>query len=457
MLNQRILRPRFGLACAAVLVAAGAALAQPSNNNCANAIVIGNGTVAGTTISATNDGSATCGSSGTNADVWYRYVAPATATITVTTCSSSTNYDTVISVHSAACPGTTGTQIACNDDASCGFSGLHSTLTFAAVAGTEYLIRVSGFSSNVGNFELSVGPGGGGQPPVNDACANATVIGNGSFNGTTPNALADGATSCVGSASPDVYYRYTAPATGTVVASTCTAATFDTTISVHSACPATSANEIACNNDFCLTRSQVTFQAVQGQQYIIRVAGVNTAGTFTLTIGDPPPPGPNGPDVTHHHINGIANFGAVGGIRGYALGSDTCNVGNQNLAWVSSGTPALGMNAYRLHNGRLVQIGLGFAKTACCVANGNGCGLPCQGGGSGLRVGCMDVYGASYNGGQTRLAPRSVINAFTGVIGSFPGTTGDAAFRRLQVAQTDMSTTVLRRSLHRRGRVCRHR
>lgn len=434
-------RPASALTCALTLAAAGAAHAQPANNNCANAVVIGNGTFSGTTVGATNDGSASCGSSASNADVWYRYVAPATGTITVTTCNPGTGYDTVLSVHSAACPGTSATQIACNDDASCAFASLRSTLTFSAVAGTEYLIRVSGFSSAVGAFELSVGPGGGGQPPVNDACASATAIGNGTFNGTTTNAAADGTTSCVGSASPDVYYRYTAPATGTVVASTCTAASFDTTISVHSACPATTANEIACNNDFCGTRSQVSFQAVQGQQYIIRVAGVSGSGTFTLTLGDPPPPGPSGPDVTHHHINGIANFGAVGGIRGYALGSDTCNIGTQGLAWVSSGTPALGMNAYRLHNGRLVQIGLGFAKTACCVGNGPGCGTTCSSSGTGLRPGCMDVYGASYNGGQTRLAPRSVINAYTGVIGSFPATTGDAAFRRLQVAQTDLNTT----------------
>ena len=440
-----IVRRRVGLlsfsAGAAVLLAASAASAQPANNNCANATPIGNSTVSGTTTGATNDGSASCGNSASNVDVWYRYTATATTTITVTTCNAGSNYDTVVSVHSGVCPATTATQIVCNDDAACSFSGLRTTLTFSAVAGQEYLIRVSGYSSASGLFELSVGPGGGGQPPANDACANATAVGNGTFNGTTNNAAADGQSTCVGSATPDVYYLYTAPATGNVVASTCSAASYDTVISVHSGCPATTGNQIACNDNFCNARSQVTFAVTAGQQYLIRVAGSTAAGTFTLTLGDPPPPGPNGPDVTYQHINGIWNAGAVGGIRAYALGSDTCNLGDQNLLWTNYGTPALAMNAYRLHNGRLTQIGLGFAKTACCAAAGSGCGSCNGSGGSVLGAGCKDVYGSSYNGIQAHLAPRSSINGFTGVISAFPQTSGDAIFRRLQILQTDLNTT----------------
>jgi len=413
------------------------AIAQPANNGCANAIAIGNGTVAGTTLAATLDGSAGCGSSSNTPDVWYRYTATATTVITVTTCNPGTTYDSVLSVHTTACPGTTETQIACNDD-SCGLS---SSLTFPAINGTQYLIRVSGFSGQTGPFEMSVGPGGGGQPPANDACVSATAVGNGTFSGTTNNGAADGQTSCVGSATPDVYYLYTAPATGTAVASTCTAASFDTVISVHSACPATAANQIACNDNFCAARAQVSFAATLGQQYVVRVAGAAASGTFTLSLGDPPPPGPNGPDVTHQQINGIANFGVVGGIRGYALGSHTCNIGDANLIWANAGTPALGMNAFRLHNGRLLQIGLGFCKTACCAAAGSGCGTCNGAGGNVLGAGCLDVYGASYNGSQGHLAPRSVINGFSGVISAYPQTSGDAIFRRLQVPQAAMNTT----------------
>ena len=46
-----------------------AAIAQPANNACANAITITPGSVTGTTVAATNDATASCGSSSTSPDV----------------------------------------------------------------------------------------------------------------------------------------------------------------------------------------------------------------------------------------------------------------------------------------------------------------------------------------------------------------------------------------------------
>jgi hypothetical protein len=133
------------------------------------------------------------------------------------------------------------------------------------------------------------------------------------------------------------------------------------------------------------------------------------------------------------------NYGQVGGVRGYALGSGTCNNGDMDLLWTSHGTPALAMNAYRLFNGRLEQIGLGFSKTACCAGAGGGCVGSCDGhGGSVLGAGCSDFYSSGFNGIQGNLAPRSVINGFTGAIGSFSSSSGDVIFRRLQVPQSDV-------------------
>jgi len=310
-ISRHLHRSAAWLAGAAALFTASAALAQPANNNCANAINIGNTTVSGTTIGASNDYSGSiCGASGSSPDVWYRYTASATTTITATMCGGGTGFDCVLSIHPAC-----GAQSTfCNDD-SC---GLQSLIAFPAVNGTAYFVRVSGYNGATGTFEMSIGPGGGGQPPSNDGCASATAIGNGSFNGTTNNATDDGDSTCAGSSTPDVYYLYTAPTTGSVTASTCAGGSFDTVISVHSACPASPVNQIACNDNFCGTRSQSTFQAVSGTQYIIRVAGSAASGTFTLSMGEPPPPGPNGPDVTHQSINGIASFGAVGGVRASA-------------------------------------------------------------------------------------------------------------------------------------------
>lgn len=148
-----------------------------------------------------------------------------------------------------------------------------------------------------------------------------------------------------------------------------------------------------------------------------------------------------GGDVVLSEINDTSNYGAVGGIRGYAIGSNTCNIGTANIGWISNGSPGLAMNAYRVTNSRIEQIGQSFAKTACCAAAGGGCGLSCNGqGGSVLGAGCLDVYSSGWNGGQGRLGPRSVINPNTGSYGTFAGGSGNAIWRRLQIAQTDLQT-----------------
>ena len=147
-----------------------------------------------------------------------------------------------------------------------------------------------------------------------------------------------------------------------------------------------------------------------------------------------------GPDVTLLDIQNMTNYGPVGSIRSYAIGSYTCNIGNQNLLWTNNGTPGLAMNAFRLHDGRLMQLGMSFAKTACCAAAQNGgCGTCNGAGGSVLGAGCLDVYSASWNASQSRLGPRSGINAFTGAFQAIPSGSGDANWRRLQVKTADVT------------------
>ena len=153
----------------------------------------------------------------------------------------------------------------------------------------------------------------------------------------------------------------------------------------------------------------------------------------------------SGPDVTLIDIQSISRYGPVSvngsNVYAFSLGSHTCNIGNQNLIWASSGSPGLAMNAYRLHDGRLMQIGLSNAKTACCAAAGGSMCGTCNGtGGQWLGVGCLDIYSSGWNAGQTRLAPRSAINPTTGAFSGYPATSGDSIYRRLQVKQADMDT-----------------
>lgn len=158
------------LSCASVVVSVGvllgsaaSVLAQPANNQCANATIVVDGSYNGTTVGATNDGSATCGSSSSSPDVWYRYTAPYNGTMTANTCAAA-NYDTVISVWSG-CPGV-GAQLACDDDL-CG--NFRSTVTINITNGQQYLIRVAGYLGATGTFTLTVtsqqGGGGGTNGP----------------------------------------------------------------------------------------------------------------------------------------------------------------------------------------------------------------------------------------------------------------------------------------------------
>ena len=281
--------------------------------------------------------------------------------------------------------------------------------------------------------------------PANDQCFNAILVTPGTYSGSTAAATNDGSASCGSSSTNrDVWYKVTPTEDAMLVAATC-GSSYDTVISIHTGCPGDESNQVACNDDACDgTRSSASASVTAGETYLIRVSGWSTnSGSFTLTISylDPPPPG-SGPDVTFQNVNGIAHYTAVGGVVAYALGTDTCNIGAQDLLWTSGGTPGIGFNMYRVHDGRIMQLGQSWAKIACCAAAHNGgCGSCNNNGGSVLGAGCRDVYGASYNGGHSGLRPRSKINAWTGQFsGTIDGPTGSID-RRLQVQVADLSPT----------------
>ena len=129
----------------------------PPNDLCTSPTVVSAGAYTGTNAHATLDGFSTCGNTSTSRDVWFRFNAQKSGAVTVNTCGS--DFDTVLSLHSA-CPGNIATQLACNDDAEAGpcFGDRQSQLTFNAVAGASYWIRVTGFNGASGRYTLNVLP-----------------------------------------------------------------------------------------------------------------------------------------------------------------------------------------------------------------------------------------------------------------------------------------------------------
>jgi hypothetical protein len=121
-----------------------------------------------------------------------------------------------------------------------------------------------------------------------DTCPGATQVWQGTTNGCTNYATVDGYSNC-GTGSPpggDVWFKYVPPATGSVTIDT-QGSFLDTIVSVHSGCPGTVADMLACNDDFAAPQrwSQVTVPVAAGSTYLIRVAGYGgSTGPFQLNI-----------------------------------------------------------------------------------------------------------------------------------------------------------------------------
>ncbi|MGE3107721.1 MAG: GC-type dockerin domain-anchored protein [Phycisphaerales bacterium] len=266
----------------------------PPNDACASAIPLTSGvTVAGTTVNATNDGTASCGTSSSSPDVWYSYTPASTATVSVSTCNNA-SYDTVLSIHS----GCGGSQIACVDDTS--GCGLTTTVSATLTGGTTYLIRVAGYNGATGTFNLTATGGAAPPPgPANDSCDNRIGIPLGTIAFNTTGATTDGPAhaSCASNnqtlITNDIWYNHPSQASGTLTVSTC-GSSYDTWIAVYDdyGCLNFDSRLMACSDDFACpgggtTQSQVAVSVQSGRSYTIRVGGFNGAtgaGQLTLSL-----------------------------------------------------------------------------------------------------------------------------------------------------------------------------
>ncbi len=130
-------------------------------------------------------------------------------------------------------------------------------------------------------------------PPPNDACADRMDIPDGSTAFSNVGATTDGPaindTGGCTSVEADIWFNYTATCSGLVTVSLC-ASDYDTAIAVYDGCdcPASTANQVACNDDLCGVQSEVTFTAADNCCYKIRVggfAGEQGSGTIAITPG----------------------------------------------------------------------------------------------------------------------------------------------------------------------------
>ncbi len=199
------------------------------------------------------------------------------------------------------------------------------------------------------------------------------------------------------------------------------------------------------------------FVARKGRRlFIAALVVLAAAGTALFTSGAGA--GTIGPDVTVHTLSGTSQYTPPeGGVRAYAVGTVSCNIGDTPLNWCDQSTgcapgataadhPVIAQNIYRLKDDRFQQIGMGWLKHGFVSTNSfdGSCGS-CVGppaGGNQLGVGCTDPYGSSLNGSRP-LGMRSEVNATSGVF-VWPKTnigTSNAIQQRIQVLESDLEPT----------------
>jgi uncharacterized protein (TIGR03437 family) len=255
---------------------ASSSLSLPSNDNFANAQVLTGtfGSVTGSNVGATREPTEPFAQQNAST-VWYRWQAPANGLAVFSTFGS--DFDSSLSIY-------TGTGLTNLTAVGSGFT--IRDRYFNAVAGTIYQIRVNGdrlFKPPQGRIVLSWRLG----PPINDNFSAAQLLA-GNTGSVTGNNL--GATRELGE--PDhadvrseasIWYRWQAPATGSVTFTTAGSAT-DTLLAVYTGNSVSLLSPIAANDDFLVAASSVTFQATAGVTYRIAVNGVvGNTGNIALS------------------------------------------------------------------------------------------------------------------------------------------------------------------------------
>jgi hypothetical protein len=199
---------------------------------------------------------------------------------TISLCASS--YDTQLSVYSGTCAGGL-TCVVFNDDfTGC---GLRSQVSFSAVAGVTYLVRVGGFGTASGNYSMTITCV---NETGNDPCSGALPIDCGtSVTGSTAGMNLDVfPAGCGIFGTAGVWYTFVGDGS-VVVLNTCTAGAYDTQISVFNG-DCSGLNCIVTNDQFCGDQSQVTFLSAITTTYYVLVHGYNETGTFTLGMSCTP-------------------------------------------------------------------------------------------------------------------------------------------------------------------------
>jgi hypothetical protein len=255
---------------AAGIVPVSAYATPPSNDNFAAAKVLeGRSTYAdGINDEATKEaGEPNHAGNPGGASVWFEWTAPGSGKATLSVCYG--EFDTLLAVYTGDQLGDLQ-EVASNDDND--DCGQQSKVTFSAASGVTYHIAVDGKDGATGYFELDAWLG----PPNDDFAQSIEVAGDsGSVTGDNYFATSEPGEPSHGPYSgSSVWYRWTAPSSGTASFDLCDSG-FDTLLAAYTGDDVAHLTQVVQNDDDCPTYggSRVSFTAGAGQVYRIAVDG----------------------------------------------------------------------------------------------------------------------------------------------------------------------------------------
>ncbi len=254
---------------------------SPPNDNFDKAIILGGSlsTAIGTNTIATKEtGEPNHAGDRGGASVWWRWTAPQTGTVRVTTDGST--FDTTLGVYTGSTVADL-THVASDDDSGV---GANSALSFTATVGTTYRIAVDGYAGATGIVRLGIA-----LPAANDAFANriptpslsGAVLGHNIGATKEPGEPVHGGRT----GGKSVWWSWRASRSGQVSMNT-HGSSFDTLLGVYTGSAVSGLTTVAANDDSGsgLT-SAVNFSALAGETYQIAVDGYSgETGEVQLNI-----------------------------------------------------------------------------------------------------------------------------------------------------------------------------
>ncbi|MBL8002957.1 MAG: T9SS type A sorting domain-containing protein [Flavobacteriales bacterium] len=331
--------------------------------------------IASTNVGASQSGVATpsCGTFNTGSDdVWFTFVAPASGVTSLST-SAGTLTDGVMAVYSAPSCNGTMTQVACNNNG----TGMPLLNLSGLTAGATYYVRFWGNGSLSGTFNICAfdaspandNPCGAVSLPVNTSCVNTS--GTNAFATATSGIPAPG---CGSAPTTDVWYTFTAPATGAVNISTTAGTLTDAVMALYAATTCSSGfSVIACNDDFgggYMPYLQVT-GLTPGTTYYVRIWGYSGGtGTFSLCATSFTPVAGDDPCTANALTLSTSCTGTTYSNTGATISTGIPTPGCGGLSggdiWFSFTAPTSGFASFRTTAGTLANTAMALYRATAC-------------------------------------------------------------------------------------------